>query len=55
LNATENFAIGHDPHDTWEHEAYPAMAIKTAEDAGYPVMEDRAANQSILRCWKKRR
>jgi hypothetical protein len=31
----ETFAIGHGPHDTREHEADPAIAIKTAEDAGY--------------------
>jgi hypothetical protein len=27
----ETFAIGHGPHDTREHEADPAIAIKTAE------------------------
>jgi hypothetical protein len=34
----ETFAIGHGPHDTREHEADPAIAIKTAEDAGYQVI-----------------
>jgi hypothetical protein len=34
----ETFSIGHGPHDTREHEADPAIAIKTAEDAGYQVI-----------------
>jgi hypothetical protein len=34
----ETFAIGHGPHDTREDEADPAIAIKTAEDAGYQVI-----------------
>ena len=34
----ETFAIGHGLHDTREHEADPAIAIKTAEDAGYQVV-----------------
>jgi hypothetical protein len=34
----ETFAIGHGPHDTREHEADPAIAIKTAEEAGYQVI-----------------
>ena len=34
----ETFAIGYGPHDTREHEADPAIAIKTAEDAGYQVI-----------------
>jgi hypothetical protein len=50
----ETFAIGHGPHDTREDEADPAIAIKTAEDAGYQVIGGRTANQSILRCWEKR-
>jgi hypothetical protein len=34
----ETFAIGHGPHGTREDEADPAIAIKTAEDAGYQVI-----------------
>ena len=34
----ETFAIGHGPPDTREHEADRAIAIKTAEDAGYQVI-----------------
>ena len=34
----ETFAIGHGLHGTREHEADPAIAIKTAEDAGYQVI-----------------
>ena len=34
----ETFAIGHGSHGTREGEADPAIAIKTAEDAGYQVV-----------------
>src|SRR3984885_14454230 len=34
----ETFAVGHGPHGTREDKADPAIAIKTAEDAGYQVV-----------------
>jgi hypothetical protein len=34
----ETFAISHGPHDTRENEADPAIATKTAENAGYQVI-----------------
>jgi hypothetical protein len=49
----ETFAIGHGPHDTREHEANPAIAIKLPRTPDIKLLEDRTANQSILRCWEK--
>ena len=49
----ETFAIGHGPHDTREHEADPAIAIKLPRTPDIKLLEDRTANQSILRCWEK--
>jgi hypothetical protein len=49
----EIFAIGHGPHDTREHEADPAIAIKLPRTPDIKLLEDRAANQGILRCWEK--
>jgi hypothetical protein len=50
----ETFAIGRGPHDTCEDEADPAIAIKLPRTPDIKLLEDRAANQSILRCWEKR-